>query len=860
MPDIQRKKVLLIDGNSILNRAFYGVKPLTTRDGRPTNAIYGFVNIIMKQVESLRPDGIGVAFDLKAPTFRHKKYELYKANRHGMPEELAFQLPLCKKAAELFGFRILSLEGFEADDILGTGAKTCIDDEAADYDCYILTGDRDSLQLISDKSFVLLATNTETIVYDKARFAENYAGLAPEKLVELKALMGDTSDNIPGIPGVGEKTALKLICDYGSVDGLYENYESSSLSPKMKEKIADGKDSAYMSRFLAEICRSVPLDLSFASLARGDVDKSGLLSLFSDLELRGFIERFDLENAGSAQSGSTESAPIKAFDDFEETEDVGSIGCSGDTYVFPDFASGKLYITAGGKNFLASASEDNLRKLFAGERPVVLYDSKDTAVRLLERGLPTPNCAFDLKLAAYLCDPGAKNEPQDLSGLAKSTIAPMGDGQSRAFGLLLAMPFLKDYFSKTLFQNKSEKLFYEVEMPLAMVLAKMERTGMRLDGEGLRNYNSVLESRAEARRQNIYALAGTEFNVNSPKQLGEILFEKLGLPGMKKTKSGFSTDAETLEHLRPIHPIINEILDFRALSKLKSTYGDGLLEAQGPDGRVRTVFKQAFTQTGRLSSAEPNLQNIPIKSAEGREIRKFFVPENSDYCLIDADYSQIELRILAALSGDETMVNTFIEGGDIHRTTASQVFGVKPEEVTPEMRKQAKAVNFGIVYGISDFSLAGDIGVSKKEAAAYIAGYFAKYPGVDRYLAELRENASRDGFVTTIFGRRRYIPELQSSKKVLVALGERLAMNTPIQGTAADIIKIAMVNCDKALEESGLDARLILQVHDELIVEAKKDCADAVCTILRESMENAVSLKVPLSVELCVGDTWFDAH
>jgi len=847
------KKILVIDGNSILNRAFYGVKPLTTRDGRPTNAIFGYVNIIMKAVETTAPDAVGVAFDLRSPTFRHKKYSQYKANRHGMPEELAMQLEPAKRITELLGFHVLSLEGYEADDILGTCAKNAAGEQAQ---CFVLTGDRDSLQLISDNCHVLLATNTETIVYDKERFAENYCGLTPEKLIDLKALMGDSSDNIPGIPGVGEKTALKLICEYGSLDGLYENYMSSSLSPKMKEKIENGKDSAYLSYDLATIFKDVPLELTLESLKKKEPDKAGLYDIFSDFELRGFITRFGLDGASGENGENTEES--KRFTDYKRED---TITCeSGKTiFVHPDFASGNLFADNGEK-LLVPINDDNLKAVFESDAKCVLYDSKAVACELYARGIGLLNCIFDLKLAAYLCDPAAKNEAEDLSGLAKSTVADKSDTLQSGFALLLAMPYLYDYFSKLLCDYKADKLYYETELPLALTLARMEKEGMALDAEGLKKYNIELEARIEERKANIYALAGTSFNINSPKQLGEVLFEKLGLPGIKKTKSGFSTDADTLEHLRPYHAIINEILDYRTVSKLKSTYGDGLLAALSKDGRLRTNFKHAYTQTGRLSSAEPNLQNIPIKTAEGRELRKFFVAKDSDHCLIDADYSQIELRILAALSGDKTMVDTFLSGGDIHTTTASQVFGVRAQDVTPEMRKSAKAVNFGIVYGISDFSLAGDIGVTKKEAAAYIEGYFAKYPGVKRYLEELCENAAADGYVTTLYGRRRNIPELQSQKKTLQALGKRLAMNTPIQGTAADIIKMAMVKTEKALIDSGLSAKLILQVHDELIVEARKEDAEKAAHILRSCMESAADMAVPLSVEVNIGDTWYQAH
>ncbi len=843
----EKKKMLVVDGNSVLNRAFYGVKPLSTRDGRPTGAIFGFVNILMKAVSQLSPDSVAVAFDLHAPTFRHKKYPEYKAGRHETPEDLLIQMPIAKQVCEKFGYSVVSLEGYEADDIIGT----CAAGSGEEYDCYILTGDRDCLQLISDTSFVMLLTNNETILFDKARFAEKYSGLTPEKLVDLKALMGDSSDNIPGVAGIGEKGALKLICEYGSLDGLYESFEDSALSEKMKEKIRAGRDSAYMSYDLAAIFCDVPLDLSLSAQGLRARDNGGLYELFSELELFSFIERFSLAPKREEET----DVPCERVD-YCESDTLPPL--SGEVFAHPDFSEKKLYITVNGKSYLLPASRENISALFSYKH-VVLYDSKPVYREMIAENIDFSPAAFDIKLAAYLCDPSAKNEPENLSGLAKKATLPESEIEKK-FLLLSAMPYLYEYFSKTLAALGVLSLYYDAELPLALVLARMENEGVALDAAGLAEYNKVLAARIMLRQKNIYALAGTEFNINSPKQLSEVLYVRLGLPAVKKTKSGYSTDAETLEKLRSYHPIINEILDFRTVSKLKSTYGDGLLSALSPDGRLRTSFKNAYTQTGRLSSAEPNLQNIPIKTEEGRELRRFFVAKNDEYCLVDADYSQIELRILASLSGDELMCRTFREGGDIHTATAAQVFGVSPEEVTPLMRKSAKAVNFGIVYGISDFSLAGDIGVTKKEAASYIEGYFSKYSGVKSYLDRVCDRAADDGYATTLFGRRRYIPELSSTKKTVVAQGKRLAMNSPIQGTAADIIKLAMVKTEAALRESGFSAKLILQVHDELLVEAKKRDADRVCALLRECMENAGALSVPLTVDVKVGDSWYDAH
>ncbi len=859
----ERKKLLIIDGNSVLNRAFYGVRPMTTSDGRPTNAIFGFINMIHKQLEKLSPDACGIAFDLRAPTFRHKKCDYYKANRKGMPEELAAQLDGAKRAAEYLGIHVLSLEGYEADDILGTAAKCANNDTDCDYDCYIMTGDRDSFQLVGERSFVLLCTNSDTVFYDIDKIAESYSGLSPKSLIDVKALMGDSSDNIPGVPGIGEKTAVKLICEFSSLDGLYEKLCDSSLSKGTVEKLKNGKDMAYESRFLAEICCDVPLDVSFDALRYHGIKRNELYELLSSFELKSIISRLGLEKKSdeSTLSFFDDEEDAEQFTDFSECESVPTL--SGEVGIFVNTDDDLIYIDSDEGMFICPATDKNLGDIFAdGKITTVLYDSKETCRLLLSKGIPMTNCSFDVMLAEYVVSPSVKGGISDiLSGRSKKGFDISDEKQKN----LLCTRYLREAKTELCEKIKNDGLefiYYSIELPLAMTLARTEHEGFRLDAKGIEEYGKLLDVRLEERTANIFALSGGEFNINSPKQLAQVLYEKLSLPALKKTKSGYSTDAETLEKLRPIHPIINEILDYRVVSKLKSTYVDGLLSlCDRKTSRVYTTFKQALTLTGRLSSTEPNLQNIPIRQAEGRELRKFFVAEEGNV-LVDADYSQIELRILAALSRDERMCDAFLSGEDIHAVTASNVFGVELSQVTPEMRKSAKAVNFGIVYGISDFSLAGDIGTTRKKAGEYIEMYFSKYPGIRAYLDSLIELATEKGYTSTLFGRRRYIPELSAKNKVMQAFGKRVAMNSPIQGTAADIIKLAMIKTEKELSDRGLSAKLILQVHDELIVECPESELSQVCDILGASMESCTEgkLTLPLEVSLSYGKTWFDAH
>ena len=855
------KKLLIVDGNSILNRAFYGVRPLTTRDGRNTNAIFGFINMLYKQITELSPDYAAIAFDLKAATFRHKKYDYYKANRKGMPKELAEQLEPAKNIARLMGFNMLTLEGYEADDILGT-LSTLSDTEISSY---IMTGDRDSFQLITDSSFVLYVSTKETTIYDKEKISELYSGLSPENLIDVKALMGDTSDNIPGVPGIGEKTAVGLISSYGTLDGVYEALDKGAPEIKgaVKTKLENGRDLAYQSRFLAEICKAVPLEISLSDLEYKGINKKELLSVCTDLELKSIITRLGLDEKDTQECNNMSMFDTETTElCFEQMTSLPE-ATGAPVYVYADTAGNNLYCVFddSDKVFRIEANTQTLAELFENSaRKTVLHNLKDMYIYCAKHSVELSNCMFDVLLASYIADPSKVINSDNLYSYAGIMGVDSSDAVQRA--ILCVNSIKKAYldFNKIIEENDQSNLLYNIEMPASVVLAQMEMTGFKLNSNGLSEFSEKLDKRLSVRKENIYAMADCEFNINSPKQLAEVLFEKLELPVQKKTKSGYSTDAETLEKLRAYHPIINEILEYRQVAKLKSTYTDALLDAADENGRIHTVFKQAFTLTGRLSSAEPNLQNIPIKTEEGRELRKFFEAENDSYVLIDADYSQIELRLMAAMSDDENMIDTYMKGKDIHTSTASQVFGIPEDAVTSDYRKKAKAVNFGIIYGISDFSLAGDIHVTRKEAAEYIKSYFSKYPKIKEYLDTAKQNARDKGYSETLYKRRRYIPELAAKNKNLQGFGERVAMNAPIQGTAADIIKIAMVNVAKRLKEECTNARLVLQVHDELIVEAHKDEKDKAAVILKEEMEKAATLSVPLEVQTGIGFNWYEAH
>ena len=826
---------LVIDGNSILNRAFYGIRVLTNSRGVATNAVTGFMNTLLMLEKDVQPDMIAVAFDLKAPTFRHKMYDGYKANRKGMPEDLAQQLPYMKKIIKAMGIAIIEQEGYEADDIIGTISAACADKKIP---CTVSTGDRDSFQLVNDYVTVRLAKTKGDIYYTPGVIEDEY-GVTPKQMIEVKALMGDTSDNIPGVRGIGEKTALSLIKEFASVDGLYENIDSTLITDGLRNKLINGKESCYMSRKLAEICLTAPIDTELSHYIPGERDDERLAKLLSELEMYKMLQKLQLQPT-SAPAGSKAAGT-------GNRENQASAMPKGDIIITDN---SKIY--AGGIGIMNELSGDELRAYANSGSTKYTFDIKETlSVSGLEK---LENNKFDTTLAAYLADPDSND--YSMSRLCTQYGVPEGNSiQEKS----ITVAALNDILYDNIHQTGSAAVLTDIEIPLATVLVAMEREGVKLDIDGIKAFGEKISEKAEKISREIYEYAGYEFNIGSPKQLGSVLFEKLKLSSAKKTKTGYSTNAEVLESLMDKHPIIPLITEYRALTKLQNTYVTGLLKVVGEDGRVHSTFKQTETRTGRISSAEPNIQNIPVRTPLGREMRRFFTAKDG-YLLVDADYSQIELRVLAHISGDEIMKKAFLDGVDIHTVTASQVFNQPIEWVTPDLRSKAKAVNFGIVYGIVAFSLSKDIGVSMTKASEYIRAYLSKYSGIAHYMDKTVAKARHDGYVETMFGRRRYIKELAAKNKNLQSFGERVAKNTPIQGTAADIIKIAMIRVYNKLRESKLDAKLILQVHDELIVEAKEDCADKAAALLKEEMENAVKLTVPMTVDVNIGKTWYDTH
>lgn len=834
------KTLLIVDGNSILNRAFYGIRPLYTKDQFPTNAVYGFITILKKHLDTLKPDSLACAFDLRGPTFRHEMFDGYKANRHGMPEELAMQLPWAKKTAAAMGFHVITCEGYEADDIIGTLCTAA--DADGDTRAYVLTGDRDALQLITPACSVILAKTKEDIIYDEARFIGEY-GIRPEQLVDVKALMGDTSDNIPGVAGIGEKTALKLIGATGSLDALYADASLGGAGKSAKEKLLAGKKNAYLSQKLAKICCSAPIETDIEALTWSGYNGGELTDIFTKLEFNALTKRFDFTTE-TVQDNNT-AVEIS-------TPEV--VDCS-----FLCSLQGDIAVSVQ-ENFLYAAAEGHLYKTSLCrdcasffDTPHIYHDYKHICTLLAPLNIQ-PKCTFDTMTAAYLLAPGESAYPIEKLVVRYLSCQPVEAEYAKAWYALLLYPIM----TAALEEAGMTSLLHTVEIPLSPVLAEMESWGFRLDTQGLHEYIGQLVQTQEVLCQRIYMQAGREFNPNSPRQLGEILFEELQLPAGRKTKTGYATDADTLSKLRPYHPIIGDILDYRQVTKLIGTYGENLIALADKNSRIHTKFNQTGTATGRLSSVDPNMQNIPVRGELGKELRRYFIAAPG-YVLVDADYSQIELRLLAEISADPVMQQAFLNGADIHASTAAQVFHVNPELVTKEMRGQAKAVNFGIVYGIGDFSLAEDLHVSRKTAREYIDSYLATYVKVDAYLKGTIAKAQADGYTTTMLGRRRPIPELAAKNKNLQAFGKRVAMNSPIQGSAADIIKLAMIGVSKAIKEAGIDARLILQVHDELIVEARPDCAERAAEILRGEMEHAVQTVVPLSVDISIGDNWLDA-
>ena len=849
------KKLLIFDGNSIINRAFYAIKALTNSKGFYTNGIHGFMNIFFKFIDEEKPDYICVAFDLRAKTFRHKMYDGYKAQRKGMPEELASQMPYLKQILTAMNITILEKEGFEADDIIGTVAKTCDD---SGVKCIIVSGDKDDLQLASENTHIKLIVTrmgkTETTDFDDKAVFEKY-GVTPKEFIHVKALMGDTSDNIPGVAGIGEKSAFSLIAQYKSLDNLYENIEE--LKGAQKTKIEAGKDMAYLSYKLAEIDVNVPMELDFEDMLQKEYDNDALCDLCSELELKTLADRLGVTNKKQKEL-TCEKEEIQSSEMIETLAGNSlyyDLEYDDTLKRFSMFADGKVYYAEFITEFEVMMFSDALKSVFENKNiKKVSHGIKDDIVFLSNNyDINFEGQLFDTQIGAYILEPSRNN--YDLKELAEQYLS------TNISDVELEVAILKDLEEKIdaeIKENDQTELLYSIEFPLVKVLASMEIEGFTVDKEKLAEFSEELSLRINELEKNIYEAAGETFNINSPKQLGVILFEKLELPVIKKTKTGYSTNVEVLEKLKGSHEIVDMIMEYRTYTKLKSTYADGLYNVINPkSGKINSSFNQTITTTGRISSTEPNLQNIPVRIELGRQIRKMFVA-SKNCTLVDADYSQIELRVLAHISGDKTMIDAFKNDMDIHTITASQVFKVPVDMVTPSMRSKAKAVNFGIVYGIGEFSLAQDIKVSMKTAKEYINGYFETYPEIKAYLDGAVEFAKENGYVKTLAGRRRYIPEIKSSNFNLRSFGERVAMNAPIQGYAADIIKIAMVKVYQRLKDENLESKLILQVHDELIIDAKNNEVDKVKVILKEEMENAVALNVPLLVDMKCAESWYD--
>lgn len=854
-------RLLVIDGNSIINRAFYGIKLLTTKDGRFTNGIYGFMNIFHRLLEDCTPDRVAIAFDLKAPTFRHKMYEEYKAGRKGMPDELHEQMPVLKELLTLMGYKIVEKEGWEADDILGTLSVQMGEGDK----CFIATGDRDSLQLVSENTTVMLASTkmgrTQTVSYDIAKIKEEY-GVTPKQMIEIKALQGDSSDNIPGVAGVGPKTAGELIQKYGSIEYIYENLDSLDIKPKLREKLETDKDNAFLSHKLGTIALDAPIDTDMDAYIPAQGDAGAATRLLASLEMFKMIETFGLGAVPTVTEDEKESVKISVT----AVDELSEIKLGEKLYFIPVYDDGevvKIYFLTYDGVFVAENNSfifaSQLADILADEKTEkITYDIKPLHSWAFARGTEIKGKISDVMIAGYILNPSASDYHPSRMVQEYGGALPETDSEDATALECASLSGAWEKAYAELEKNSQLELMYNIEMPLAKVLSSMEVTGFLVDSQSIEEYGAVLETQINSLVEKIYDLAGEEFNINSPKQLGTVLFEKLGLPAKKKTKSGYSTNADVLEDLAADYPIVALVLEYRTLAKLKSTYCDGLKKCVAPDGRIHSTLNQTETRTGRISSTEPNLQNIPVRSEVGRELRKFFVAKDG-HVLVDADYSQIELRVLAHIADDERMLSAFNEGDDIHTITASQVFNMPIEAVTPLMRTRAKAVNFGIVYGIGAFSLAKDIGVTRAEADRYIKGYLHKFSGVDSYMQKVIADAKQNGYVSTLFGRRRYLPELTASNAMLRNFGERVARNMPIQGTAADIIKIAMIKVYERMKKENLKAQLIMQVHDELIVEAPESEAEEVCRIVREEMENATKMNVKLTADVHSGKSWYDA-
>lgn len=841
-------KLLAIDGNSILNRAYYGIKLLSNKKGVFTNAIFGFMNIYLKNLGDVQPDSVAVAFDLRSPTFRHKAADYYKANRKGMPEELAQQLPLIKELLGHLGITVLTCEGYEADDILGTLSRLCTE---SGNQCFVLTGDRDSLQLIDSNVTVLLATNKETIHYTPQRFQEDY-GFEPIQLIDLKALMGDSSDNIPGVPGIGEKTASTLVKEFGTLENLYENYADADLTKGVKAKLEKGEKSAKESKWLATIVRDVPINADLSAYSLGKPDNAAISRLLTELEMFKLLDKLNIP------ASAAEELPESKIDDFNPIElTVSPLTVE----IIPELRNtaylfdGEQLSVIEGTAVYTTGDKELIRQFMASQCEKITIDAKPHHHFAIANDERLINLKSDAAICGYLLNPSASEYTVEKLCAEYGVHYRSENGE---FADLASLPDLTRVLREEIAKEGMTELLDSIEMPLTEVLASMELVGVGISQKDIRQFGEFLSGAINETRELIFDAAGHEFNISSPKQLGTVLFEEMGLPAKKKTKSGYSTNAEILEELRSYAPIVDHVLKYRQYTKLQSTYVTALLENADEDGRIHTSFRQTETRTGRISSTEPNLQNIPVRTELGAEMRKFFVADTGK-TLVDADYSQIELRVMAHLCGDENMIAAFTSGEDIHTSTAAQVFDMPAEMVTPEMRSAAKAVNFGIIYGIGPYSLSRDIGTSVAQAKKYISDYLAKYPKVKEFMDKTVEEAARTGAVRTMFGRKRYIPELSSSNKTLQAAGKRIAMNTPVQGTAADLIKIAMVNVYRRLREEKLDANLILQVHDELIIEADLLCAERCAEILHEEMTRVCELKVPLRADVHTGHNWHTA-
>lgn len=841
-------KLLILDGNSVINRAYFGVKPLTNREGLYTHAIYGFLNILEKMEKEEQPEAIAVSFDLHGPTFRHLKYDGYKANRHGMDEELRQQMPIMKDVLRAMNIPIYECQGWEADDVIGTVGKICSENG---WECVIVTGDRDSLQLIDENVHVKLVISkgghTEATLYTKEKFQEEY-GFEPRKLIDLKALMGDSSDNIPGVAGVGPKTASDLLHKFGSLDGVYEHIEDPSIRPKLREKLEKDRQMAYLSYDLATIRPEAPILFQPKDAIVQPYNRPELYRLFQRLEFVRLIDRYGLR--GAAQE-NMESLP--ALEHLPRLDHIPEELNGASVYLAPD---GSLAVASGEGVCVLTPLEARMAGVsLERAKDLILHDAKSTMHNLDSLGISLGAVGFDTALAAYDLNPSQSDYP--VSKLAINFLGISVEDEDAA-GCAEALRNLRVPLTDELVKHGEKELYDRIELPLCHVLYRMEKRGIAIDAKQLQQFGGMLSQRIAECEDVIYSYSHEKFNINSTKQLGQLLFEELGIPPVKKTKTGYSTNAEVLEKLKNQHPIIPAIMDYRMLTKLKSTYADGLMKVICQDGRIRTTFQNLVTATGRLSSTEPNLQNIPVRTDLGAEIRKMFVPKEG-CVLVDADYSQIELRVLAHIADDQAMQDAFNGGTDIHTATASQVFAVPRDQVTPLQRRHAKAVNFGIVYGISEFSLADDIGVTRWEAREYINSYLNTYHGVRDYMKQVVADAREKGYTETMYGRKRYIPELTSSNFNVRQGAERIALNTPIQGTAADLIKLAMIHVEDALEREFPEAQLLLQVHDELIVECPESIAPQVAQLISREMSGVANLKVPLTAEAKIGHSWFEA-